>query len=214
MPARALILSDANLASLLACACAAEELSALDDVNASAARPVVMPFRLSEALTQVHIDSVAVQTRHYALTECPGDRRPASATASSATEGERESVAMLSACHLAASLGCSRVIWPVSAAASDSIDLDRLTAIADRALVVSRLASLDTPPVGVTIEAPYAELTDRQIADLALDIGAALETCWWWKAGAPRGNANKFGNSERTRWTDALAACGWAVTKT
>lgn len=213
MPPRALILADANLASLLACACAAEELSALDDAAANAARPIVMPFRLAEALTQVHIDAVAVQTRHYALTECPADRRPASATASSASEGERESVAMLSACHLAASLGCTRVIWPVSAAASDSIDLDRLAAIADRALVVSRLASLDTPPLGVTIEAPYAELTDRQIADLALDIGAALETCWWWKATNTRGNANKFGASEHARWTEALASCGWAAAR-
>jgi hypothetical protein len=210
VPARALILSDANLASLLACACAAEELSALDDAAASAARPVVMPFRLSEPLTQTHIDAVAVQTRHYALTECPPDKRPASATASSASEGEREAVAMLSACHLASTLGCTRVVWPVSAATSDSIDLDRLSAIADRALVVSRLASLDTPPLGVTIDAPYAELTDRQIADLALDIGAALETCWWWNA---TGRGNKFGSAERTRWTQSLTACGWAAAK-
>ncbi|MFO0830926.1 MAG: hypothetical protein U0637_03675 [Phycisphaerales bacterium] len=212
MAARALILSDANIGSLLACACAAEELSALDDAAAAAARPIVMPFRLGEPLTQTHIDAVAIQTRHYALTECPADRRPASATASSGTEGEREAVSMLSACHLAASLGCARVIWPVSAAVSDSLDLDRLAAIADRALVVSRLASLDTGPLGVTIEAPYAELTDRQVADLALDVGAALETCWWWNAAGGR-NANKFGNSERTRWTQALIACGWAAAR-
>lgn len=212
MPARALILADANLASLLACASAAEELSALDDAAAAAARPIVMPFRLAEPLTQTHIDAVAIQTRHYALTECPTDKRPASATSSSATDGERESVAMLSACHLAASLGCTRVLWPVSAAAGDSLDIDRLAAIADRALGVSRLASLDTPAPGVTIEAPYAELTDRQIADLALDIGAALETCWWWNASTAR-SANKFGATERTRWTNALSSAGWTAAR-
>ncbi len=206
MAGRALILSDGNLASLLACASAAEELSAIDDASADAERAVVLAYRLAEPLTQTHIDAVGQQTRHYGLTECPTDKRPLSATASGGTEGEREAVGLLSACHLAAALGCRRIVWPTSAAAGDSIDLDRLSAVTDRARVVSRLATLDVGPLGVSIETPYAELTDKQVADLALDIGVALETCWWWSGTKASGN---FGGAERTRWTNALLSVGW-----
>jgi len=88
---------------------------------------------------------------------------------------EAETLLLVRACTLAAELGLARVIWPVRRP-----DLDDAARAYDRALLVARLAGLDAPDETapeIVIDAPYLDLTDEQIAELADDIAAPLDAC-------------------------------------
>lgn len=102
------------------------------------------------------------------------------------------------------------VIWPVHLGGGDAgASLDRIGAALDRALLVSRLASMDADvPGGVRLEAPYADLTDRQVAELALDLDAPLHTCWWADV-----DAGPDAAAERDRWERVLRSASWQAAK-
>jgi hypothetical protein len=125
-----------------------------------------------------------------------------------ADDDEREGMELLAVLLLAARLQCSRVVWPVHAGGHDSVDLDRLSQIADRALAASMFAGLcssASTAVGLHVDTPCADLTDRQIADLAIDMDAPVDACWWWQAGDRGSEAQR----ERSRWMKGLQAMGW-----
>ena len=106
----------------------------------------------------------------------------------------------------AAVAGFATVVWPVHAGPGAEPDLDRVALAIDRALLVSRLVALDAADHGcpaIRVDTPYADFTDRQLAELALDLDAPVHTCWWW--GGQGGSAA----AERQRWTAALQSCGW-----
>jgi hypothetical protein len=118
---------------------------------------------------------------------------------------------------LARKLGGGEVIWPVTAtaAAGGGPDVEALSRTVNQATLVSQLLSLtgtvaDQPRRDVRIRTPYADLTDRQVADLVLDMDLPIWTCWFWAAaeqgeGATRPTAIR----ERDRWTAALRETGW-----
>ena len=114
---------------------------------------------------------------------------------------------LLSAAIEAASLGLSRVIWPIHAGAAREVDTDALADVCDRALLIGQLVGLDTArAAGVTsihIETPYADLTDAQLMDLALDMDAPLHACWWCLNDGPAACTQCAGCM---RWREALAA--------
>jgi hypothetical protein len=56
----------------------------------------------------------------------------------------------------------------------------------------------------IRVETPYADFTDRQIADLVLDMELDVEACWFWRV---EGDAEA--ERERRRWESALGAVGW-----
>lgn len=80
-------------------------------------------------------------------------------------------------------LGCDDVVWPVVCGS----DLDELASAAERARLVSRLSMLPTHqgktrsgvPGLIRIRTPLADLTPLQVAELALDLDAPIQTCWW-----------------------------------
>jgi hypothetical protein len=76
----------------------------------------------------------------------------------------------------------------------------------ERALHISRLVAVEHP--GFELAAPYADLSDRQLADLILDMDLPVWTCWWY---APEGNepAAAAAEAQRTHWTAMLSAAGW-----
>ncbi len=114
------------------------------------------------------------------------------------------SAALLAAAALAAAEGLDYVLWPVHA--GEDLELARVAEGVDRAALVTRLASLDAAPAGlrpVEVRAPYADFTDAQIADLALDMDLPLRTCWWWDG------RDEEARRERQRWGRALAMAGW-----
>lgn len=97
----------------------------------------------------------------------------------------RLTVMLASACLEAAARGLDRVVWPIHVGGADGsqMNLDELTDVCDRALLVSQLVSLDLPRtggrMGVRILTPYVDFTDAQMMDLALDMDAPLGACWW-----------------------------------
>ncbi|MFN0130986.1 MAG: hypothetical protein ACKVW3_00385 [Phycisphaerales bacterium] len=105
--------------------------------------------------------------------------------------------------------GIRRVIWPANAGADapDGGVLDRVAGIIDRAALVSRLVSMDDDRAGtdcgVEIETPYADLSDREIAELMLDLDAPVWTCWWAMGTGPRAAM------EREHWRGILRDLGW-----
>jgi hypothetical protein len=106
------------------------------------------------------------------------------------------------------------VIWAGSTAIDDDgeVDLDLLTALHARARLVSRLVELDGPAgASFSFLFPYADLTDRQLADLVLDMDLPLWTCWWWGPGrGPRGAAGAdLARMQYERWDRLLKEAGW-----
>ncbi len=80
----------------------------------------------------------------------------------------------------------TRIVWPVHAGGpGPDADLDAVAAACDRAMLISHLAELDLPSAP-RIDAPYADFTDRQIAEIALDMDAPLIAAWWCQAHGER----------------------------
>ena len=64
------------------------------------------------------------------------------------------------------------------------------------------------PLIELRIETPLIDLTDRQLGELALDMGVPVELCWWWGPG--KAGDHLPGRLYR-RWTTALREPGWAT---
>lgn len=126
---------------------------------------------------------------------------------SDGVDGPAWSYWLLQAAATAARKGLSRVVWPiqlgsaVGAGAAGQV-VDRAARAGDRALLAGRLASLDAPGAGVTIETPYLDMTDSQVADLAADLDAPVAAAWWCIEGTA-GNEQ----AEGEQWT-ACGRCG------
>jgi hypothetical protein len=121
----------------------------------------------------------------------------------------REVHELLHITGVAAALGYERVLWPATGTLGDAIDLDRVAAIADRGLLVGRLVGLDAREHGVPsirVETPYADFTDRQVADLVCDMELPADLCWFFATTGADAEADR----ERRRWESALGAVGWS----
>jgi 7-cyano-7-deazaguanine synthase in queuosine biosynthesis len=127
------------------------------------------------------------------------------------TAGARTTAMLMSAAVEAVALRCERVLWPVHAGgarAPGEIDVNTLADITDRAMFVANLIGLDAAGPGhgprpLTIETPYADLTDAQLMDLALDMDAPLGACWSCLNDAERACGTC---SQCMRWREALKA--------
>jgi hypothetical protein len=169
---------------------------------------LVHPFALSADARLSQSRAVTLQAQTLGVGLLADDIKPLAAVAAHADNAEREGIELLSVLLLAARLGCQRVVWPVSAGEGEAIDIDRLSNITDRALVASKLASLCSVArvaMGISLETPLVDLTDSQLAELALDADAPLDTVWWWHAKSPEEAR------ERTRWKRTLDAAGYAA---
>ncbi|MFG0285536.1 MAG: hypothetical protein ACF8R7_14050 [Phycisphaerales bacterium JB039] len=121
------------------------------------------------------------------------------------------SALLLTAAAAATGTGARRLLWPVVGE-----NLTDMAREADRALLVSRLVALDARPAGeaaLEIEAPLLDLTDSQIAEMALDLDVPIWRCWWWQALREPDKLEQpireAAEARRDRWTTALRACGW-----
>lgn len=85
---------------------------------------------------------------------------------------------LIEACREAEALGCGEVIWP--AVLGD--DADALVAGDELCRCINRLASwacTDGSAEREALRAPLIDLTRAQVADLALDLDAPIDLCWW-----------------------------------
>lgn len=130
------------------------------------------------------------------------------AGATPAPEGG-SSIVVLAGATAAARLGCTRLIWPVHGARPDAggeLDLDVIAESIDRATLIGRLASLDARSE-IEVHTPFVDLTDRQVADLAVDMGVDPSACWW----ASTDEATPDAIAERRRWGVALREAGQPI---
>ncbi|MBL8762295.1 MAG: hypothetical protein JNL50_13440 [Phycisphaerae bacterium] len=210
-PAPAMIVCDGDLVSLIACAAAKERALASAPERATPALPVVWAAITPGATSRARAHAIEAQASALGLEVVvpPGDAPNLTASAS-----ERATREIIDAAYTALSRACGSLVLTDRAADGDAVDLAGVAATLDRATLVSRLVSLDPDrdQRGFEIDAPYIDLSDRQVAELALDLGVPVSLCWWWHAelrdGKPDTTAALF-KREHERWTSVLAQCGW-----
>jgi hypothetical protein len=204
-----LVLSDGGLEGLIAAAMAVERAAPPVDRHvhlwavpgAFEGADVVRETAQAAALRQASLLRMGIVSA----------RVPASATHA----GEVDSGLLLRAGSIAAELGCRRVLWAVRAPrdrATGGVDVDAASRAMDRALLVSRLVELDletTPggPPEVRVETPLVDLSDEQVADLALDLSVPLESVWWMRDGL-EGRGAQLAAAERERWGALISGVG------
>lgn len=200
---RTLVICDGGLTALVAAASVSEDLTRRQQQPHTAAFIWVPgPNGTAEAAATKHADL-------YGLTVIASDASGPDAVAEIQVSGITASAMLLRAGEQAAAHGCRRVIWPIQASPGvDRPDINDVARVLDRALLASRLVSLDAktgelgdePLPDIRIETPYADLTDAQIIDLARDLAVPIEACWWWGA---KGPAATF---LRSRWSALVPA--------
>ena len=184
-----IVIDDGGVASLVA-ACLGEEPSR------------VTPFAApgSGAAAASRVDAVKRRADLLGLGAPiipPGAGRPAAPPAEGRESGpsvfdERAETTdlLLRGGREALRLGVRAIIWPVHC----GIDLEAMERELDRVRLVERLVNLDAPPVSgpgeglepaVRVETPLLDLTDAQVAELARDLDAPLETAWWCRKDGP-----------------------------
>lgn len=220
---RTLIIGDGGLASLLACAVAREAAVLTGLANpgvlwSGPARPEEAPQRSEAAERQA-----AAYGLQLVVHTAPNSLFGASPAPFTGLWDDRLLIEVASA---AIEHGCDKVIWPVHhGGPGDSAglghDLDAISAAVDRALLITRLVGIDAGQharPAFRVETPYVDFTDRQLADLALDLDVPVETCWWWRreflardpqvAAAPSAALDRDWAQWR-RWWPVLKSVGW-----
>lgn len=233
---RTLVIADGGVTSALACVAAVE--AALSRVGASAGRrsvdgapavsdhaddglPVVWTPVFHGPTGAARLAAVERTCGLLGLplvrgtTEMDGSpENRADEGASDAVAGEDTSRALVAAGFEASRLACDVVLWPIQFSLGAELALDLASRAIDRALLASRLVSIDvgagngTP---ITINPAYADFSDAQVADLVMDMDAPIELCWWWHAelaGGPPEHSALF-RAERKRWLKVLEPAGW-----
>ncbi|MFI4916296.1 MAG: hypothetical protein ACIAS6_07320 [Phycisphaerales bacterium JB060] len=151
---------------------------------------------------------------------------PAVAPASLAS-GPHRTQYLTEAVHQAMSNGYASLSCPWQAGSFDpekarEIDevpsVDSLARELDRALLVSRLVTLDAAEHGVgvfEVQTPLMDLSDAQVAEMALDLDVPIWRAWWWEAAAGKRARDPAladrANACRDRWCTALESLGWSV---
>ncbi|MCC7390278.1 MAG: hypothetical protein IT431_16100 [Phycisphaerales bacterium] len=200
----AIIVSDGGLPAVVAAAIEAERAIS----GAGGAPPALMPWPTDPVLAPGQFTAAGSQARFYRLALLEAPRLCASDLA--ASPGLVETLALLGALEVARAVGAPRVVWPIQYHTDDQTIADRLddiAAAADRALLVSRLSLLDFREE-IRVETPLVDLTDRQVADLVVDLDAPAYLSWWWRR-HPDPGAEAQAGAERRAWLVALREAGW-----
>ncbi len=218
---RTLVISDGDLAGILACSAASDAAlhAEADAGKRRAIRPVlwIPAFRGPTAEARrwsarrqgelFEMQIVEAPATDEAL-QAPGSRSKAGGGAGGEWPTHTRDVVLASIAAI--ELGCSTVLWPTHSVHSQSPDLDAVSRAVDRALLISRLISLDAELHGqprFRIDAPYADLSDRQLADLVIDMDLPVQMCWWWHA--ERASQQEEFRAQHERWTTVLREVGW-----
>lgn len=211
---RTLVLSDGGLASLVACVASREAaFAAVPSVTGTEQppRPLVVPASLPIGSARARLQAIARQCETLDLEFLDS---PSTPIAADDLSSERHTGDLVRAGYAAVRRECPNITWPVHFEHGEEIDLEAVSDAVDRALLMGRILTIDSPGFPVRIDVPYADLTDRQVADLVLDMDVPAQLCWWWHAqladpSIPDSRA-EF-NHEHRRWTAALAAVGWTA---
>ena len=206
-PPRVLIIDDGGLAALAACIAARIDHQRHEPLP-SEHGPVVWSPGGSQPEAHRRRDAAAAHAAHC-------DLHFLESNDVAATDDTR---LLLDAAEQAVGEGIARVIWPVHRlGGADAPVLEDAAKAVDRALLVTRLIALDADTHNLpnfTIETPYADLTDKQLAELAADLDAPAHLCWWHSSPAVSSTLAELAATERTRWTRLLSDAGVAMPPT
>lgn len=203
-----LVLSDGGMASLVACAIERERVAQGIAERGIGPRVAVAPWALAGGgegwERDRRIRSIARQVELLGF-ELMGELESRGRSIQ-----ERESEGLLKAAQHAAREGFERLVWPVQGVRAGEVgtaglDLEWTARVVDKAVLVGRLVAVDANEhqlPGFKVEVPLADLSDEQLADLALDLDAPVQACWWF---------DDEGSPERARWTRVLRSAGWTV---
>lgn len=208
------MVGDGGLSSILACSAAADAalLAEPDPEKRRQIRPVlwVSPVPGPTATARRWVSRRQAELFDFELVEEPEPAQPAPG-ASTHAEWPWDTLNLVKASVAAVGRGCGSVVWPVHSSQPQSPDLDEVSRAVDRALLVGRLIALDADlhhGPGFHIETPMVDLSDRQIADLVLDMDLPVGLCWWWHAEMGRDGTAEF-RREHERWVTVLRDVGW-----
>ncbi len=212
-----LVLCDGDLPGLVALSLAQDALGGLGSSGV-----------LSGPVTQSNAEGINARIRSMA--EAQGAECldfPAVAPASLNT-GHRRSRYLTEAVYHAISNGYTTLVCPWQAetfdpdATRDTNELPTVDGLArelDRALLVSRLVTLDAAEHGAgvfEVQTPLMDLSDVQVAEMALDLDVPIWRAWWWEAAAGKRTKDLAlsdrANACRDRWCTALESLGWSAT--
>lgn len=203
---RVLVMVDGDLPSLVAAMNVREGVVAMGERVGTGAGPVLWP-----AVGRDEAGRIAACRKMAGRTKLELVQRRAWSVGPRDSVWASPSRLLLDACTDAAALGLLEVVWPVQFPSGGGMQLELASRAADRALLVTRLMSLDAGAHGVPalrVDLPMADLTDVEVAELAVDLGvgaADLACCWWWGRGEEAAEREAaFG-----RWAAALRAAGW-----
>jgi len=196
-----MVLCDADIPGIVAAAATREGEPAGPDTP----WPLLMPFPASDPLAHARDPAClrVAELLSFRITPPP-------APIPARTVGESECHDLMAAAFIAAALGCDSLIWPAHAGRGESVDIDRLAQIQDRAALIARIVSLETRGVvgtQLTILTPVADLTDPQLAELAADLAAPVDASWW----AARGSATPQAAAAIARWEPLLLDAGLTI---
>lgn len=204
-----MIIVDGDLPSIVACAAAREAFLAWasesrlkPSPDAPAPHPAAWIVPQLGTVGRQRMEAARAAAGAFVLEAInPADPLPAATT-----PGEQLSQLLLRAAFVAATHGKDTVLWPFNTPGGDGVDLDEVARAVDRSMLITRLASIDSTEHGkpaIRIDPPYADFSDRQLAELAVDLGVPVNLCWWWSSDLPDAA------EPRDRWLSALTAAGW-----
>ncbi len=183
---RCLILSDADIESMLAIAMASEQQS-LSSTEPS----IVVPAWWGRERKDLDLIISAIEPASHKHTQRFGlmlDQSmvlypPETSPESTVEYSAHQSRMLTDAAYAAMDAGIKRVIWPIRIAENHPHRIKAIGDVLDRALLISRLVTLDAEKSGapeVIIETPFVDLSDRHIGELALDMTLPISSAWWW----------------------------------
>lgn len=190
-----MILAFGDVPSLVACGIAAHRPVARDGGGAT----LLIPSVLSDA----EQSSIQLTASLLDLDTAP----------LSLAEDLDDTLLLYHAARHAAAAGAEQLVWPAHPAPDPSRPgaIDRIASAIDRATLVSRLVNLDawsSPAPGspeIQIDAPLADLSDVQVADLVADMELPIDACWFWADPSPEAA------DLRARWGPALIDAGYTT---
>jgi hypothetical protein len=179
-PELKVVICDGDLPSLVACHALGED----SVIAGTARRPgLYIPSFVGEEASARHAAAIAM-AELYELEIIHGRQKPLAR--SDAEAGLAASVTLLRAAWAAVGSGRSVVVWPAHGGTDESSpdlpDVPKAALIIERSILTTRLAALDAVEhrsPSIQIVAPYADLTDRELAELADDMNVPVRTCWW-----------------------------------
>lgn len=182
---------------------------------------------LSAPLASEHAEAIAARIRLLAESQAADclDFPPVGPTTLAA--GPRRTRYLTEAVHHAMASGYATLVCPWQAGgfdpdkpmeADEAPSVENLARELDRALLVSRLVTLDATEHGVgvfEVQTPLMDLSDVQVAEMALDLDVPIWRAWWWEAAAGKRARDpsiaERANACRDRWCAALESLGWSI---